>query len=73
MIRRLALAALAAVALAATLSLASAQEAKPTPDAKPVETKTAIFAGGCFWCMEAPFNEEAGVLSVTSGSVHGDL
>ena len=71
MIRRLALAALAAVALAATLSLASAQEAKPTPDAKPVETKTAIFAGGCFWCMEPPFDRTEGVLATTSGYIGG--
>ena len=27
----------------------------------------AIFAGGCFWCMEKPFEEMDGVLSVTSG------
>jgi peptide methionine sulfoxide reductase msrA/msrB len=27
----------------------------------------AIFAGGCFWCMEKPFEELDGVLSVTSG------
>jgi len=27
----------------------------------------ATFAGGCFWCMEAPFDELAGVISTTSG------
>ncbi|KPK27738.1 MAG: methionine sulfoxide reductase [Desulfobacterales bacterium SG8_35_2] len=27
----------------------------------------AIFAGGCFWCMEKPFEELDGVISVTSG------
>ena len=30
-------------------------------------TEKAIFAGGCFWCMEKPFEELDGVLSVTSG------
>jgi len=27
----------------------------------------ATFAGGCFWCMEKPFEELEGVISVTSG------
>jgi len=27
----------------------------------------ATFAGGCFWCMEHPFDELPGVVSVTSG------
>ena len=28
---------------------------------------SAIFAGGCFWCMEPPFDELDGVLGTTSG------
>ena len=28
---------------------------------------TATFAGGCFWCMEPPFEALAGVISATSG------
>jgi len=32
---------------------------------------TAIFAGGCFWCMEPPFEKLKGVLSVTSGYTGG--
>jgi peptide methionine sulfoxide reductase msrA/msrB len=32
-----------------------------------ITTERAIFAGGCFWCMEKPFEELDGVLSVTSG------
>ncbi len=31
----------------------------------------ALFAGGCFWCMEKPFEELDGVLSVTSGYAGG--
>lgn len=32
---------------------------------------TATFAGGCFWCMEAPFDELPGVISTISGYTGG--
>jgi len=32
---------------------------------------TATFAGGCFWCMEKPFDELDGVVSTTSGYTGG--
>ena len=38
---------------------------------KRVGTRTAVFAGGCFWCMEKPFEELDGVISVTSGYIGG--
>jgi peptide methionine sulfoxide reductase msrA/msrB len=31
----------------------------------------AMFAGGCFWCMEKPFEQLEGVVSVTSGYAGG--
>ena len=31
----------------------------------------AIFAGGCFWCMEKPFDKLEGVISSTSGYTGG--
>jgi len=34
-------------------------------------TETAIFAGGCFWCMEPPFDKLDGVISTTSGYTAG--
>lgn len=34
-------------------------------------TEVAIFAGGCFWCMEPPFDEIEGVLSTVSGYIGG--
>jgi len=35
------------------------------------DTKQALFAGGCFWCMEAPFEKVNGVLDVVSGYTYG--
>ena len=32
---------------------------------------TAVFAGGCFWCMESPFEKLAGVSKVESGYTGG--
>ncbi len=34
-------------------------------------TAKAIFAGGCFWCMEPPFDALEGVISTTSGYIGG--
>ena len=36
------------------------------------ESRKATFAGGCFWCMEPPFDALKGVISVTSGYTGGD-
>ena len=33
--------------------------------------RTAIFGGGCFWCVEEAFDEAAGVVSTTSGYTGG--
>ena len=35
------------------------------------ELAVATFAGGCFWCMEHPFDELDGVVSTTSGYTGG--
>lgn len=35
-------------------------------------TELATLAGGCFWCIEVPFEQLAGVASVTSGYAGGD-
>ncbi|MCH9626021.1 MAG: Peptide methionine sulfoxide reductase MsrA [Chlamydiales bacterium] len=34
--------------------------------------ETALFAGGCFWCMEQAFDEVEGVVSTTSGFTGGE-
>ena len=51
------------VALLAT----SVHAANPTSN----QLETAIFAGGCFWCMEPPFDKVDGVISTTSGYTSG--
>ncbi|HXV79284.1 MAG TPA: peptide-methionine (S)-S-oxide reductase MsrA [Candidatus Binatia bacterium] len=43
----------------------AAQSLSSTPSAK------ATFAGGCFWCMEPPYDELEGVISTVSGYIGG--
>jgi peptide-methionine (S)-S-oxide reductase len=44
------------------------------PAAAPRATRdTAIFAGGCFWCMEEAFEAIPGVLGVRSGYIGGTV
>lgn len=57
--------ALAGLALAAAL-LAAPVSAQTTKD-----KSVAIFAGGCFWCVESDFDKVPGVLSTTSGYIGG--
>lgn len=40
-------------------------------DSSPTELAKATFAGGCFWCMEPPFEKLPGVKSVISGYTGG--
>lgn len=37
------------------------------------DSATAVFAGGCFWCMESDYEKQAGVTAVVSGFTGGTL
>ncbi len=45
----------------------------PTPAADGGATATATFAGGCFWCMQPPFDKLDGVVKTTVGYTGGTV
>ncbi len=49
------------------------QYARLFSDLKPEKTAIATFAGGCFWCMEGPFEKLPGVISAVSGYSGGHV
>jgi peptide methionine sulfoxide reductase msrA/msrB len=40
-------------------------------NSSPVETRTAIFAGGCFWCIQPAFDKAKGVIKTVVGYCGG--
>ena len=70
MLKRFHIAAIvAAVSMAGALAGgAAASAAGPAPG-----LAHATFAGGCFWCMEGPFDHVTGVVSTTSGYTGGSV
>ena len=64
------------LALFSVLVVEAKKRPEPTnethqPAMENVLTKKALFAGGCFWCMEKPFEKLDGVISVISGYAGG--
>ena len=63
---------LAVLVLSSILAAAPGASAQaPAPVSKSATTAVATFAGGCFWCMEPPYDKLPGVLSTTSGYMGG--
>ena len=56
---------------AAALCLPRSPRGSGLRRAAPLRSDTAIFAGGCFWCMEAAFDEVDGVTETISGYAGG--
>ncbi len=61
------------VVMAALIAACSASSGDNKPTAAPAaKLEKATFAGGCFWCMEHPFDQLPGVVSVTPGYTGGE-
>lgn len=58
-------------AFAALLSVRSASAAEPDEKADDAGLASAVFAGGCFWCVEADFDKLTGVRDTVSGYAGG--
>ena len=54
-------------ALIAACTIAGSQ----AQHSSPAETKTAIFAGGCFWCIQPAFDKATGVIKTVVGYCGG--
>jgi methionine-S-sulfoxide reductase len=61
------------VAVAGALAMAGNRESPPPEPVQKENLQKATFAGGCFWCMEPPFESMDGVVSVISGYTGGSL
>jgi len=59
------------VAVLAAMSLPCWAQAQVKKAEAPVTYAKATFAGGCFWCMEPPYDKLPGVISTTSGYMGG--
>lgn len=54
-----------------TVQASPSQSGSTETPKKPMEGKTLVVAGGCFWCVEAQFEALKGVLDVESGYCGG--
>ena len=59
------------VCLAVVAGCQRSAQSREALTSAPAGLAVATFAGGCFWCMEAPFDAVVGVISTTSGYAGG--
>jgi peptide-methionine (S)-S-oxide reductase len=59
--------------VAAATAMAGSDSMKKPAETSVTRLEKATFAGGCFWCMEAPFDKLPGVVSVTAGYTGGTV
>ena len=59
------------LAALATFFMSAGAENSPSYSATNENIETAIFAGGCFWCVESDFDKVDGVLETVSGYTGG--
>ena len=56
-----------------TMFAAAALATLPLAAAQPALAETAVFAGGCFWCVESDMDKVKGVTSTVSGYAGGTM
>src|SRR5699024_4451946 len=63
----------AAAGILAAAGTGTRADDAPTAEASVDGTKTALFAGGCFWCVESDFDKVPGVVKTVSGYTGGHV